>query len=146
MTQLCGKAVHFVQSIGFHLQRQRSVHHDKFGETLLCCVWAQDRISAALNGRSVLMHERDMETHIRSCLQRQDPCFQLLLRVIMLLDAVIDLYRPSKKGNEVGWEEDFPSFDDLILSSGATQHHCWVRCRKRYCRFVIIALFRVITV
>jgi hypothetical protein len=120
-SQLCGKAVQFVQSIGLHVQIQRRDNKNQFAETLLCCIWARDRLNAAFHGRPVLMHHRDFGMDLESCFQRQDSCFQAFLRVIMLLDTVINLYRPATDRNVLGWEGEFPPLEELLATSGGSQ-------------------------
>lgn len=119
-SHFCGRAVQFVQSMGLHVRSQQQEKKDQYAETLLCCVWARDRLNAAFHGRPVLMHQRDFGKDLESCFQRQDSCFQVFLRVIMLLDTVINLYRPAIEGNALGWEGEFPSLEELVATSGGS--------------------------
>ncbi len=120
-SQLCGRAVHHVQSLGLHLKRQQEYHRDLCSTTLLCCVWAIDRMNAAFHGRPVVMHERDLSQDLESCFKQQSPCFRLFLRVIQLLDKVIDLYRPLlNSGEQPVLNLDFPAFEDVVLRCGAS--------------------------
>lgn len=109
----CSKAVHCAQSIGLHVGGSKEGSHVV---SLFCCVWALDRINAALNGRPVLMHERDFGRHLTTCFGAQQPIFQLLLRVVMVLDDVIQAYRPST-GHQIGdWNPTLPSFEELMTA------------------------------
>jgi hypothetical protein len=119
--QLCGRAVHYVQSIGLHLSGQQRNYEDQYGITLLCCVWALDRMNAAFHGRPVLIHERDLGVDLNECFSQQRRCFRLLLNVISLLDKVIAFYRPSSSVNREGADAEFPAFEELITSSGSSQ-------------------------
>lgn len=112
-SQLCARAVHHVQSIGLHLRWRLRGPEDQYGITLLCCVWALDRMNAAFLGRPVLIHERDIGTNLDHCFEQQAPYFRLFLHVILLLDKIIELYRPLS-ANESRREIDFPSFEDLV--------------------------------
>jgi Fungal specific transcription factor domain len=111
--QLHGKMIQLVYTLGLHVQSQ----HDKeeYEVTSLCCAWAIDRLNAAIHGRPVLMHERDMDRDLNKCIHSQSPAFRLLLLVISQLDQVIDLYRPNSKSAET--EFNCPAFEDLIVSA-----------------------------
>jgi hypothetical protein len=68
------------------------------------------------------MHERDIRKDLEDCFQQQQPCFRLFLEIIMLLDKVIDLYRPMANSGEsqsLGWE--FPAFEDVVMKCGGSQ-------------------------
>jgi hypothetical protein len=119
-SQLCGRAIHYVHSVGLHIQSQRQGQNDQYAERLLCCVWALDRLNAALHGRPVFMHERDMGRDWTACFQTQSVCFRLFLQVVMLLDEVICLYRPSNDKNAESSAE-FPLFEGLLEDAGASQ-------------------------
>jgi hypothetical protein len=80
-SQLCGRAVQHVQSLGLHLKGQHEEHIDRCNTTLLCCIWAIDRMNAAFNGRPVLMHERDLRKDLELCFAQQEPCFRIFLKV-----------------------------------------------------------------
>jgi hypothetical protein len=85
---------------------------------LFCCVWALDKLNAAFHGRPVMMHERDIGRDLEACFSQQEPCFQLFLRTVSLLDKVIGLYRP-RQDPSVMPEHDFPLFEDLVERSDA---------------------------
>jgi hypothetical protein len=121
-SQLCGRAVQHVQSLGLHLKGQQEDHRDQYSTTLLCCIWAIDRMNAAFNGRPVLMHERDLRKDLDQCFEQQDPCFRVFLRVIDILDKVIELYRPLPiSGDQPVLNWDFPAFEDVVISCGGSQ-------------------------
>lgn len=116
-SQFCSRAIHYTQAIGLHVRDQQEGDIDHYSTTLLCCVWAVDRTNAAFHGRPVLMHERDIRIDLEQCFEHQEPTFRLFLRVIMLLDKVIALYRPS--GNP-DLDQNFTSFEDIVISCGAS--------------------------
>ena len=120
-SQLSGRAVHHVHSIGLHVRCRHRNPDDQYGITLLCCIWALDRMNAAFHGRPVLMHERDIRTSLDQYFEHQQPCFRLLLHVILLLDKVIELYRPSSSADELELEIEFPSFEELVTRCASTQ-------------------------
>jgi hypothetical protein len=122
--QLCGCAVHYAHSIGLHLQGHMSrSHSNQYNVTLLCCIWALDRLNAAFHGRPVLIHERDVGRNLEECAKEQEPCFRLFLAVIKQLDAVIQLYRPSSSvtGEMESGPAKFLAFEDLVAACAGTQ-------------------------
>jgi len=119
-SQFCARAVHYVHSVGLHIQSQHQGQDDQYAETLLCCIWALDRLNAALHGRPVLMHERDMGRDLDACFQTQNACFRLFLRIIVLLDKVIGLYRPSNDRN-CGLQAEFQLFEEFLEDAGGSQ-------------------------
>jgi hypothetical protein len=120
-SQLCAKAVHHVQSIGLHVKGHQQEPTDEYGATLLCCIWAIDRMNAAFNGRPVLMHDRDIRKDFELCVEQQESCFRLFLQVVVLLDKVIDLYRPSNNPDSDALDEAYPSFEDLVVRFDGSQ-------------------------
>ncbi|KAH7364392.1 hypothetical protein BKA65DRAFT_491203 [Rhexocercosporidium sp. MPI-PUGE-AT-0058] len=118
-SQFCMRAVHQVQSLGLHIKGQEE--HADYDTTLLCCIWAMDRMNAAFNGRPVSMHERDLRKDLDRCFQQQETPFRLFLEVVALLDKVIELYRPSALSGDslvLSWE--FPAFEDIVLRCGSS--------------------------
>jgi hypothetical protein len=55
--QLCGRAVHHVQTLGLHLKRRQEDERGSYNTTLFCCIYSIDRMNAAFHGRPTLMHE-----------------------------------------------------------------------------------------
>ena len=65
------------------------------------------------------MHERDFGHDMKKCIAEQEPAFQLMLRIVDLLDRVISLYRPTNEINGDFHDEAFPAFEKLLDESGA---------------------------
>ncbi|EED18665.1 fungal specific transcription factor, putative [Talaromyces stipitatus ATCC 10500] len=121
-SQLCAKMIQLVQTLGLHIQRG-SDHEEDYEVTCLCCAWALDRLNAAIHGRSVLMHERDIARDLNKCFENQKPAFRLLLAVISQLDQVIDLYRPHSRSKGADLKSHYPQFDDIVVSAQCTNLH-----------------------
>ncbi|PCH07219.1 Transcription factor [Penicillium occitanis (nom. inval.)] len=115
-SQLCAKMIQLVHTLGLHIQRG-AAHEEEYEVTCLCCVWALDRLNAAIHGRPVLMHERDIGMDLDKCFKVQIPAFRLLLTVISQLDQVIDLYRPHSTSKGTMIESNYPQFDDMVVSA-----------------------------
>lgn len=113
--QFCGKAVIQAQSIGLHLNGQQDDGRDGQRATLLCCVWAIDKMDAAFSGHAVLIHDRDISRDLDQCFEQQEPPFRLLLAILKLLDTVIDLYRPTTSSDKaITLCQNFPAFEDIV--------------------------------
>ncbi|KAF7914959.1 hypothetical protein BELL_0016g00040 [Botrytis elliptica] len=114
-SQFSGKATHYLEGMGLHLEGQVEDASAK----LLCCVYALDRMNAAFHGRPVLMHERDMRRDLHQCFNQQEPSFRLFLKIISLLDDVIEIYRPPNQSEQGGMDVRFPAFEELVLDCAA---------------------------
>lgn len=130
-SQLCARMIQLVQTLGLHIQRESS-HEDEYEVTCLCCVWALDRLNAAIHGRPVIMHERDIGMDLDKCFESQRPAFRLLLSVISQLDKVIDLYRPYSKSKGAAIESHYPQFDDIVVSAQCTNLNARLLSQCRY--------------
>ncbi|OKL61767.1 hypothetical protein UA08_02465 [Talaromyces atroroseus] len=114
--QFCAKMIQLVQTLGLHVQMENK-HEEEHAVTALCCAWAIDRMNAAIHGRPVSMHERDIGRDFNECIEAQSPAFRLLLRVVSQLNQVIDLYRPQKNTKPAETEFICPRFEDLVISA-----------------------------
>ena len=113
-SQYMSRAIQHVFSLGLHVPGHRREEVDESSTTLFCCVWALDRINAAFHGRPVTIHERDLGRNLEQCIESQQPVFRLLSEVILILDKIIGLYRPSYNAESSSLEIDFPSFEELV--------------------------------
>jgi len=61
------------------------------------------------------MHDRDNQ-HGALCSDRKHchPAFDTWLKLADMLDKIICYYRPTGAAESTGWEDDFPSFEDLL--------------------------------
>ncbi|EJU05414.1 hypothetical protein DACRYDRAFT_29109, partial [Dacryopinax primogenitus] len=100
-------AVHHAGTIGLHLSRGIGAGEDKRNLRLFWALWSLDRLNAGINGRAVIIHERDYGA------------FDLWLKITSFLDKVIALYRPSQK-LETPWEHGFPTFEEVVGEDAET--------------------------
>lgn len=140
-SQLCAKMIQLVYTLGLHLQGV-SGHDDGHEITCLCCVWALDRLNAAIHGRAVLMHERDIGRNLQKSFESQKPAFRLLLAVISHLDQVIDLYRPQSTRQDTEIAINYPQFDDLVVSSQGTTLHAKLLSECVSSRYIRMKAYR----
>lgn len=117
------RVVSLGHTMGLHLQPQSASKDKEYVTRLFCCVWTLDRLNAAFHGRPVLIHERDFGHDLGVIFGKQQACLQLLLRIVLLLDQVIALYRPGKTSSGSPFESAFPPFEDLVREIGALRVH-----------------------
>ncbi|CAZ84624.1 unnamed protein product [Tuber melanosporum] len=106
-------AIHHAHSAGLHLKRDRN---GSSGETeLWWCLWELDKLQAAINGRPVLVRGEDTSIDFPTR-DEGTGVFRGMVRLAELLEEVIALYRPrkEKEGEAFRWEEDFPSFEQVV--------------------------------
>lgn len=120
--QLGGRAIHHIQTLGLHQLKYDAPNSDDLN-TMFCAVWALDRINAAVYGRPCLIHERDIGANLNACIQKQQPCFRLMLSVVQWLDQVIELYRPGPSAQVSGLQKvayiDLPVLEAMIVEADA---------------------------
>ena len=114
-----GRAVQYVHSLGLHLHLDPEHEPNDHAQRLFCCIWFLDRLNAASHGRPILMHERDNSRSIQDHLDAYEPSFRLLLRIGLLLEDVISLYRPKCTDSEL--LNDIPLFEDLVIECQAVK-------------------------
>lgn len=81
---------------------------------LFRCLYALDRLTAALSGRPLMFHNYDL-LMIPQSDKNDSPSFKLFMSIIMLLDKTISLYRPHAKEDHI----DVPVLERMILDAGA---------------------------
>ncbi|KAH8652121.1 hypothetical protein BX600DRAFT_527288 [Xylariales sp. PMI_506] len=92
--------------------------HNRDAEKLFACLVAMDRINAALNGRAIMLSDRDLPLELHSWRKAPstfEPGLCLLLLIVIELDTVIDLYRPRPTAANV----IMPVFEALVLQAMA---------------------------
>ncbi|KAK0610065.1 hypothetical protein B0T17DRAFT_545821 [Bombardia bombarda] len=112
--------VSMVHTYGIHLSsvvrphRQGFRHVDESASRHFKCLYALDRLIAALSGRPILFHNHDLLMTPESNVD-DAPSFKLFISLIAQLDRVIELYRPHPTVDHI----DIPVFERLILEAGA---------------------------
>ncbi|KAG9233582.1 hypothetical protein BJ875DRAFT_485026 [Amylocarpus encephaloides] len=107
------EAIHHAHTIGLHLRRGGSLRNTS-SHKLFWSLWSMDKLNAAINGRPVIIHDRDVSIEeFSSDVERNNP-FKVCLKIAKLLDNVIELYRPCSVRAEADWEEGFPGFEELV--------------------------------
>lgn len=107
------QAIHLAQTAGLHLDRPGLVDDDSLFK-LFWCLWTLDKMHASLGGRPVLLADRDIGIEKPNAkVGESRSAFDIWVSISSLLATVISFYRPSAD-NTVGWEEDFPTFEEIV--------------------------------
>ncbi|KAJ5924299.1 hypothetical protein N7466_008486 [Penicillium verhagenii] len=113
--ELLYRAICHAHTVGLHHPSDPVTPHEHIYTRMFCCLYALDMLNAACLGRPVQLHRRDFGRDLMSSIASQEACFQLFLRTIVLMERVIQIYRPAEIGI---WNGPFPSFEDLLQEVG----------------------------
>jgi hypothetical protein len=106
------QAIHHAHTIGMHLMRTDQQPTTSL-KALFWCLWSLDKWNAAMNGRPIMIHDRDMTQRVDDVISSFPASFRLWLRIAEKLGRVILFYRPIING--VDHEElELPAFEELI--------------------------------
>ncbi|KAK4185625.1 hypothetical protein QBC35DRAFT_438985 [Podospora australis] len=117
---LFASLVSMVHSHGIHLELLGKGHPvDRTstpgaGRQLFKCLYALDRLLAAFSGRPVFFHNEDLLDRPKPD-PEDPPSFRLFMSLILLLDEVIEMYRPRPKVTYI----DIPVYEHMALDVGA---------------------------
>jgi hypothetical protein len=108
------QAIHHAHTaaIQVHYSGERPEGHPRM---LYWCLWSLDKINASLAGRPVTIADRDIG--ITRPILENEPIFKgfiMWLTISDLLAQVIAFYRPIASQDATGWEEDFPTFHQIV--------------------------------
>ncbi|KAF2730800.1 hypothetical protein EJ04DRAFT_499795 [Polyplosphaeria fusca] len=113
------QAIHHAHTFGLQFghqwKNQKSDSQENL-EDLFWCLWSLDKMNACMNGRPLLMHDRDNSlTRLPTDPEKRSSPFGVWLQIAEMLDKVIDYYRPGGSVEETGWEgDDFLGFEEMV--------------------------------
>ncbi|OAA57011.1 Transcription factor [Niveomyces insectorum RCEF 264] len=112
-------AIHYLQVLGMHLPRADETDTSGRFSIIFWSVWSLDRLNAAQYGRPTIIHEQDMANKAAfacadAAQRRRYAPFLVWLALTDLLDKTISYYRPGADPTCTGWEEGFPSFEEVL--------------------------------
>ena len=115
-TMCLNMAMHYTQTLGWHLGQQSGVASgdDLTTKRLFWCLWSLDRLNSCIYGRPIMMSDVDVAIEPFKAGESGFPAFEVWLALSRLLNDVIGFYRPGTDISVTGWEEDFPSFEDVV--------------------------------
>lgn len=112
------QAIHHAHTFGLQFGHQWKHSRDSSMENLenlFWCLWSLDKINACINGRPLIMHDRDNGlARLPTDPERLQSPFGVWLQIAEMLDRVIDFYRPGVDPALTGWEDDFLGFEELV--------------------------------
>lgn len=113
------QAIHHAHTFGLqfgHQWKNQSSESQGNLEDVFWCLWSLDKINACMNGRPLLMHDRDNSlSQLPSDPEKRSSPFGIWLQISEMLDKVIDYYRPGRAAEETGWEgDDFLGFEEMV--------------------------------
>ncbi|KAK4121976.1 hypothetical protein N657DRAFT_600220 [Parathielavia appendiculata] len=115
---LYAKLVSLVHTHGVHLgllaRTQTEGNGKAAGARLFKCLYALDRLIGTIYARPLMFHNVDLIQDPRPDAD-DSPIFRLFISLILLLDQVIEMYRPHPKVSYI----DMPVFERLALEAGA---------------------------
>ncbi|KAK3902513.1 hypothetical protein C8A05DRAFT_15434 [Staphylotrichum tortipilum] len=115
---LYSRLVSLVHTHGIHLgllvRGQPEDSSEGSGTRLFKCLYALDRLLGAIAARPLMFHNVDLMEVPRPDAS-DPPIFRLFMSLILLLDQVIELYRPQPKVSYV----DVPVYERMAIEAGA---------------------------
>ncbi|KAK5083650.1 hypothetical protein LTR05_006154 [Lithohypha guttulata] len=106
-------AIHDAQTTGLHINTPGRTPNDEQA-MLWWTLWTLDKFNACLGGRPLMIAERDIDIDRPSVEPNaRSQTMAVWLEMGNLLDRVIEYYRPGVDLDTAGWEDEFPSFQDL---------------------------------
>ena len=115
---LYAKLVSLVHTHGLHLgvsARVQTRHGaEGGGSRIFKCVYALDRLMGTISARPLMFHNVDLMEVPRPD-PHDPPIFKLFMALILILDQVIEMYRPRPSVSYV----DIPVLEGMVLEAGA---------------------------
>ncbi|KAK6814324.1 hypothetical protein RU639_010079 [Aspergillus parasiticus] len=108
---LLSHAISHAHAAGLHHDGHTTPQIKQASTRALCCLFAIDTIHSACSRHPAQFHRRDFGSSLTSWIAEQEPCFQLFLRTILLLERAVDISRTAEYG---GWGGSFPPFEHLL--------------------------------
>ncbi|KAE8370159.1 hypothetical protein BDV27DRAFT_140604 [Aspergillus caelatus] len=110
-TDLLYHAISHAQAAGLHYDGHTTPQPKQASTRSLLCLFAIDTIHSACSRHPAQFRRCGFGSCLTSWIVEQEPCFQLFLRTIVLLERAVDISRTAGYG---GWVGSFPSFEDLL--------------------------------
>ncbi len=109
-------AIHAAHSLGLHLRRGAQAQGERRKEKQLWwSLWGLDRLQAAMCGRPVLARFVVVGLDFPED-EEEGVGLAAWCRIAGVLGRIIAMYRPDREV-KVGWEDGFPSFEELVSTS-----------------------------
>jgi Fungal specific transcription factor domain len=114
---LC-QAIHHAHTLGLHIDSSRSTARNGHTERLFWSLWCLDKFQACMAGRPVKMFDQDIGlARPTPSDEHSQALFQQHIALCDLLADIIYYYRPTTDQNSTGWEEGFPTIEEIMSDS-----------------------------
>jgi len=120
---LC-QAIHHAHTLGLHIDSPRTGRRDGYPGKLFWSLWCLDKFHACMAGRPVHIFDRDVGLARPTVVDRpSEAMFLQHFALCGLLAEIIHYYRPTTDQDSTGWEEGFPTLEDITSNwSGGCKH------------------------
>ena len=108
------QAIHHSQSVGLQIASSEDDPQISQRQDVFWCLWSLDKLHASMDGRPIIIADRDISVSKPARGVQGKAAFEIWLKISEMLATSIDFYRPTARPNTTGWEEDFPSFEDVV--------------------------------
>ncbi|KAH8432013.1 fungal specific transcription factor domain-containing protein [Aspergillus melleus] len=112
------QAIHHAQSMGIHMTRGPAQER-KPAIALFWSLWALDRYTAAIQGRPLVIHDRDLGQRLADVIALFEAPFRVFLSLASVLADVFVVYRPALEAPIDSDKPEIPRFEDIIDRCGA---------------------------
>lgn len=110
---LC-QAIHHAHTLGLHIGSSRKFTQSEHTQRLFWSLWCLDKFHACMAGRPVLIFDQDIGlARPKGVEDPSQALFQQHLALCDLLADIIHYYRPTTDQDSTGWEEEFPTLEEV---------------------------------
>ncbi|KAE8383159.1 hypothetical protein BDV26DRAFT_252225 [Aspergillus bertholletiae] len=113
------QAIHHAQTVGLHFLKCGSAGHEKPLVTLFWCLWSLDRWMAAIHGRPLVIHDRDLGQSLSDVIDLFESPFRVWLSLASILGEVMVVYRPTLDAPVDENKPEIPRFEELVAKCQA---------------------------
>ncbi|KAF1987222.1 hypothetical protein K402DRAFT_429348 [Aulographum hederae CBS 113979] len=109
------QAIHHAHTIGLQFDQSNKHPKSDYLKRLFWCLWSLDRMNGCINGRPLVIHDRDNQNEkLTSDPQQRHTAFGVWLQISETLDNIMPFYRPNNDPACTGWEDPYPSFESMV--------------------------------
>lgn len=109
------QAIHHAHTVGLHFLKCGPERHEKPLVTLFWCLWSLDRWIAAIHGRPLVIHDRDLGQQLTDVIDLFDSPFRVWLSLASIMGEVMVVYRPTLDAPVDENKPEIPRFEELIV-------------------------------
>ncbi|GMG27677.1 unnamed protein product [Aspergillus oryzae] len=130
------QAIHHAHTVGLHFLKCGPERHEKPLVTLFWCLWSLDRWIAAIHGRPLVIHDRDLGQQLTDVIDLFDSPFRVWLSLASIMGEVMVVYRPTLDAPVDENKPEIPRFEELIAKCQAEDISLDQTCQSPYAFFL----------